>query len=118
MQWITTLARRTSGWTGADLAGLVRSAASFAMQRQQKYMEAVRERGGVSGLGDTLMRKGGVVLQWGDFEKAYKEMVKPKLSRLVAAKELLKIGIQHVNRFVNSNNSTAKADINRLTPES
>jgi len=33
MEWIAWLADRTDGWTGADLAGLVRSAASFALQR-------------------------------------------------------------------------------------
>lgn len=33
LQWISLISGRTTGWTGSDLAGLIRSASSFALQR-------------------------------------------------------------------------------------
>eukprot|EP01036_Dinobryon_divergens_P044190 gene44190-58942_t len=86
--WVSTIARRTSGWTGADLTGLVRSAASFAILRQQAYRDAARARGGVSDLGEGSLSGSSVVLLWKDFEKAFKEVNKPRNSRLLAVKEM------------------------------
>ena len=38
LQWISLISARTTGWTGSDLAGLIRSASSFALQRYRcKY---------------------------------------------------------------------------------
>lgn len=40
LEWIALISARTTGWTGADLAGLIRSASSFALQRFFQEREA------------------------------------------------------------------------------
>eukprot|EP01041_Mallomonas_annulata_P011047 gene11047-23098_t len=96
--WVSTIARRTSGWTGADLTGLVRSAASFAILRQQAYRDAARARGGVSDLDEGSLSGSSVVLLWKDFEKAFKEVNKPRNSRLLAVKEMVRYGLQKIRK--------------------
>jgi len=52
----------------------------------------VQARGGVTGLGDTLLRRGVVVLEWSDFQRARRETVRPKSSRSKYVKESLDLG--------------------------
>lgn len=74
-QWAQKLSGRTVGMSGADLAGIVRCAASYAILRQQSLKM------------DTQLGGGGevpVILQWADFEAALKEVKTPKRTRLKA----------------------------------
>lgn len=74
-EWAKKLAWRTVGMTGADLAGVVRCAASYAILRQQSIKM------------DTKLGGGGevpVILQWIDFDAALKEAKISKRSRFKA----------------------------------
>ena len=64
--WVGELARRTGGYSGADLSGLMRQAASYAMERWLQRGHGLG--GGERGLGWTLAVE--MVYDWDDFERS------------------------------------------------
>ena len=77
--WAGRISKRTAGWSGADLAGLLRSAASFAIDRMA--FEDIISTDHVTIGGEDL-----VEIRWEDFESAFREL-KPSLwTRLIKSK--------------------------------
>ena len=81
------MARRTFGWTGADLSGMMRNAASYAIDRSLNTAKGPLSsttltssnngdftgRGGGGGGGGSLLTIGDVKITWEDVRQAYVE---------------------------------------------
>ena len=87
IHWCHDLAKRTFGWTGADLSGMMRNAASYAIDRSLSMAKIPSSTttttttsnsdfnaagGGGSGVG-SLLTIGDVKITWGDVHQAYVE---------------------------------------------
>jgi len=108
MEWIASLADRTDGWTGADLAGLVRSAASFALQRH--FLAA----GEFNNNGNNSEDENNIRLVFEDFLAALQDVsklstrTKPSLSRRLATP------FRHILRSLSSSPTTADEAVLQL----
>jgi SpoVK/Ycf46/Vps4 family AAA+-type ATPase len=73
-QWIDKLAKRTPGWTGAELAGLVRSATSLALSRFLQRLEQISSDFSSENFIDRKKAVDRLTIEWDDFIAAQKEV--------------------------------------------
>lgn len=74
-EWVLRVSDRTEGWTGADLAGLVRCAASIALDRAMSMYD---ERMEIPPEEENDYLAGIVKLQWDDIDMAVREINKSR----------------------------------------
>jgi SpoVK/Ycf46/Vps4 family AAA+-type ATPase len=82
--WSSSIAKRTFGWTGAELSGLMRSAASFAIERSLSNRASSTY----------------IAVTWGDIEKALKETSSTiKISKRAVFKNMLRTGVERYRQL-------------------
>lgn len=109
-RWSRTLAERTFGYTGADLTGLLRNAASFAIERSlSKIQSDNRSQTGRSDLNseeqklekakNKLSLEKSIFILWDDIETAYLESSKElKISKRARVNDFLRRNIFNKNQ--------------------
>ena len=98
-KWCNVLADRTYGYTGADLTGLVRNAASFAIERSLSQLQEANDMEYKTKLSSIDIEEEkkkkfsieqSINIQWDDIERAYTESSKDlKISKRARIKEYL-----------------------------
>jgi SpoVK/Ycf46/Vps4 family AAA+-type ATPase len=108
-KWSRTLAERTFGYTGADLTGLLRNAASFAIERSlsqiqgdnryQQRRDLSPEQLKVETAKNKLSLEKSIFILWEDLETAYLESSKEmKISKRAKVNDFLRRKIFNKNQ--------------------
>jgi SpoVK/Ycf46/Vps4 family AAA+-type ATPase len=108
-KWSRTLAERTFGYTGADLTGLLRNAASFAIERSlsqiqsdnryQQRRDLSPEQLKVERAKNKLSLEKSIFILWEDLETAYLESSKElKISKRAKVNDFLRRKIFNKNQ--------------------